>query len=213
LPFTAFDNYDRFMTDLRHYNYLGFYDSDSMDEDDLDEDEWAAYANDALGKKKLSQLNKKARKNGAVLPRNGKTALSYEEMSEKITKAGFDPSKIQAKAKMLQAAVNEKRKRKREEEEDVDMAGPEGDDWMDVDGEDSPSASKRVKTPSGSVAAKRAPRTNRQLAGMRDQGQATKADQLRNLAQRPRNMHAKAGEADRAIRVKKVCFYHGFSLR
>lgn len=34
--------------------------------------------------------------------------------------------------------------------------------------------------------------------------QASKAIKLRNLGQRERNMHAKAGESDRAIRVKKV---------
>lgn len=35
--------------------------------------------------------------------------------------------------------------------------------------------------------------------------QASKAVKLRNLGQRPRNMLAKAGESDRAIRVKMVC--------
>ena len=36
------------------------------------------------------------------------------------------------------------------------------------------------------------------------QQQASKAIKLRNLGQRGRNMHAKAGEADRAIKVKMV---------
>lgn len=58
---------------------------------------------------------------------------------------------------------------------DVDMddaeASNEDDEgeWMDVDGEEPPT-SKRAKGNSGAVIAKnsRAPRTNRQLAGMRD---------------------------------------------
>jgi len=73
---------------------------------------------------------------------------------------------------------------------------------MDVDGEDKPN--KRVKSNSGGVVAidRRGPRTNRQFAGMRDEAQASRAVKLRNLGQRPRNMLAKAGESDRAIRVK-----------
>jgi len=87
------------------------------------------------------------------------------------------------------------------------MDGGEGEDqdqsdWMDVDDEDTPN--KRAKGDAGRVVAihSRAPRTNRQLAGMRDDAQASKAVKLRNLGQRPRNMLAKAGESDRAIRVK-----------
>ena len=43
-------------------------------------------------------------------------------------------------------------------------------DWMDVDGEEDGAPNKRLKTESGAVAArgKRAPRSDRRLAGMRD---------------------------------------------
>jgi hypothetical protein len=54
---------------------------------------------------------------------------------------------------------------------DVDMDGQDmGEDgWMDVDGEER-SPSKRAKTNATTVATKgRQPRTNRQVAGMRDQ--------------------------------------------
>lgn len=37
--------------------------------------------------------------------------------------------------------------------------------------------------------------------------QASKAVKLRNLGQRERNMHAKAGESDRAIKVKMVSIH------
>jgi len=72
---------------------------------------------------------------------------------------------------------------------------------MDVDGEEGGAPTKRLKTNSGAVT-KREPRGNRALAGMRDQGQADRAVKLRNLGQRPRNMLAKAGEGDRAIKTK-----------
>ena len=80
---------------------------------------------------------------------------------------------------------------------------------MDVDGEedDERSPPKRRKSNTGTAVTatgKHAPRTNRQMAGMRDQSQVSKAVRLRNLGQRERNMHAKAGESDRAIRVKMV---------
>ena len=161
-----------------------------------------------------------------------------------MKKAGYDPSSIEARAGILAKAQAAKRKRA-ETDMDVDMddAGEddegEADEWMDVDGEEPPS-SKRAKGNSGTVIAKnpRAPRTNRQLAGLRDDQvnnfcfsspetivllqchqQASKAIKLRNLGQRERNMHAKAGESDRAIRVKKVlppmrihCFQHLMSV-
>lgn len=181
-----------------------------MDEDDFDEEELDEFEKAALEKKTTSQLNKKGRKNTALLPR-GKQGLSFDGYSAAIAKAGFDPSKVQAKAKMLQAAISEQRKRKRDEEEDVDMeAGDDAEDGMDVDG--GASHSKRSKGASGAVINRRAPRTNRQLAGMKTEVQASKADQLRNLAQRPRNMLAKAGESDRAIRVKMVNFFLSISF-
>jgi nucleolar GTP-binding protein len=72
-------------------------------------------------------------------------------------------------------------------------------EWEDED--DTPR--KRGKANSGAAfARKRAPQSNRQLAGMRDEAQASKAIRMRNVSQRQRNMLAKAGESDRAIRVK-----------
>lgn len=77
----------------------------------------------------------------------------------------------------LAKVAGEKRKRAREEEEaqmDIDEggSGSEGgdDQWMDVDGDET-SPNKRVKSNSGgAVMAKgvRGPKSNRQLAGMRD---------------------------------------------
>ena len=154
-----------------------------------------------------------------------------------MTKAGLDPSRIQERAEMLAKVQGAKRKRNADEDEDVEMDEDEDEDededanesnkGMDVDDDDESSPAKRVKTNSGGVISKRAPRSNRQAAGMRDEGvswflelhlllrklscyclifyqQFTRATKLRNLGQRPRNMLAKAGEGDRVIRTKMV---------
>ncbi|KAN0091376.1 P-loop containing nucleoside triphosphate hydrolase protein [Tylopilus felleus] len=185
----------------------GFYDSEEDMFDSEDEREQAE-AQKALAHKIHSQSIKKSKKNQARLPRTaGLRTLS--ELSTELKKAGYDPSSIEARAGMLAKVQAAKRKRA-EADMDVDMddaeASNEDDEgeWMDVDGEEPPT-SKRAKGNSGAVIAKnsRAPRTNRQLAGMRDDEQASKAVKLRNFGQRERNMHAKAGESDRAIRVKK----------
>jgi nucleolar GTP-binding protein len=74
---------------------------------------------------------------------------------------------------MLAKAQITERKRKREADMDVDMedANDGGEDeWMDVDDDEERTPNKRVKGNSGTVVAvnSKGPRTNRQLAGMRD---------------------------------------------
>ena len=162
----------------------------------------------------ISQATKKSMKHNARLPRTaGLKTLS--ELSASLTKAGLDPSRIEQRAELIAKARGLERKRKRDEEMDVDEEGggdgegEEGGDWMDVDeeGDDGKSPPKRRKSNTGTAvtsAGKHAPRTNRQTAGMRDESQVSKAIKLRNLGQRERNMHAKAGESDRAIKVKMV---------
>ncbi|KAG2052008.1 P-loop containing nucleoside triphosphate hydrolase protein [Suillus hirtellus] len=185
----------------------GFYDSDEDIFDSEDERE-AVEAKKALGHKIHSQNVKKAMKNQSRLPRTaGLRTLS--ELTTELKKAGYDPSSIEARARIIAKAQGAKRKRA-EADMDVDMEDGDGDasegeegDWMDVDGEEQ-TPNKRVKSNSGSVIAKhpRAPKSNRQFAGMRDQQQASKAVKLRNLGQRERNRLAKAGEADRVIQTK-----------
>ncbi|KAJ7502543.1 P-loop containing nucleoside triphosphate hydrolase protein [Mycena galericulata] len=180
----------------------GFYDSEEDMEESEDERERIA-ARIALSHKIKSQSLKKSKKNQSRLPRSAGLA-TLSQMTAQLTKAGHDPSRIVARAEVLAG------KRKRDDD-DVDMedAGAEGADaegWMDVDmdGEEgSGMPAKRLKTTTGAaVTTKREPRGNRALAGMRDQGQADRAVKLRNLGQRPRNMLAKAGEGDRAIKTK-----------
>ncbi|EPS97194.1 hypothetical protein FOMPIDRAFT_1166735 [Fomitopsis schrenkii] len=183
----------------------GFYDSDEMvdSEDELEQAEMKA----SREKKLISQSSKKSMRNQAKLPRTvGLRTIS--ELSSGLTKAGYDPSRIEERAALLAKVAGAKRKRAREEEEeeaqmDVDEEGAEAD-WMDVDGEDQLTPNKRAKANSGAVVAKgkREPRSDRRLAGMRDSAQAAKAIKLRDLGQRRPNMLAKAGESDRAIKVK-----------
>ncbi|PPQ80201.1 hypothetical protein CVT25_003554 [Psilocybe cyanescens] len=187
----------------------GFYDSDS-DIFNSDDEREADEAKIALSHKIKSQSIKKSKKNQSRIPRTA-TLRTLTELSSEMTKAGLDPSRIQERAEMLAKLQGAKRKRGPGEDEDEDMEGSEGEDdgqgqgeesWMDVDEDEQSAPNKRVKTNSGGVVNKRVPRSNRQLAGLRDEEQFDKANELRNLGQRPRNMLAKAGEGDRVIRTK-----------
>lgn len=154
---------------------------------------------------KIIHHGKSALKSRPIMPRtNARRTMSG--MARALSAAGMDPSRIEERAAILAKAARAKEvvgKRKRDEEMELDSDGEFGgdSDGMDLDGEDE--SPKRAKTNAG-VVAKRAPKTDRQLAGMRDAAQAAKATKLRNLGQRERNMLAKAGESDRAIKVKKV---------
>ncbi|KAF8482667.1 P-loop containing nucleoside triphosphate hydrolase protein [Russula ochroleuca] len=197
----------------------GFYE-DHEDMVDSDDEREAAAAKIALGHKMEAQSKKKM-KNKARLPRTA-GLRTLTDLTTDLTKAGIDPSRVQERAVMIAKVRAAGRKRKRDEDGmdvDGDDHDADGDNWategededetvMDVDDEegDEPGVRrkhKRGKTNSGaSIARKGAPRSNRQLAGMRDEAQISKATRLRNLGQRGRNMLAKAGESDRAIRVK-----------
>jgi nucleolar GTP-binding protein len=146
---------------------------------DSEDEREEAEAQNALTHKIRSQSIKKSKKNQARLPRTaGLRTLS--ELSTELKKAGYDPSSIEARAGILAKVQAAKRKRA-EADVDVDMdsaeaaeAADETDEsdageWMDVDGEEPPT-SKRAKGTSGAAIGRnsRAPRTNRQLGGLRD---------------------------------------------
>ena len=135
---------------------------------DSDDEREAAEAKVGLTHKIKSQSIKKSRKNQSRLPRTA-VLRTLNELTTGLTNAGLDPSRIRERAEKLQDA---ERKRKRDVQMDVDMdEGVEGgeDEWMDVDGDDG-TPNKRVKGNSGAVVPvnSKAPRTNRQMAGMRD---------------------------------------------
>jgi nucleolar GTP-binding protein len=158
---------------------------------DSDDEREAAAAKVALGHK-LEAQSKKKLKNKARLPRTaGLRTLS--DLTADLTKAGIDPSRVQERAVMIAKVRAAGRKRKRDEGEgedamdvDADADGDEGDgdEWasegedgpmdvdVDADGENGNTRQghKRGKANSGAaIARKRAPRSNRQLAGLRDE--------------------------------------------
>jgi nucleolar GTP-binding protein len=147
---------------------------DSEDERD------AAAAKVALGHK-LEAQSKKKMKNKARLPRTA-GLRTLTDLTTDLTKAGIDPSRVQERAVMIAKMRAADRKRKRDEEADgMDVDGGDDDDdavsegpredeeTMEVDGEED-TPRKRAKANSGAVIARtRAPRSNRQLAGLRDE--------------------------------------------
>jgi nucleolar GTP-binding protein len=128
-------------------------------------------------------------KNKARLPRTA-GLRTITDLTTDLTNAGLDPSRVQERATMIakmRGAAG--RKRRRDEDDDgMDVDGDDDDDdgatleegageganaMMDVDGEwedEDDTPRKRGKANSGAAfARKRAPQSNRQLAGMRDE--------------------------------------------
>ncbi|KAF8633800.1 hypothetical protein AX15_001242 [Amanita polypyramis BW_CC] len=188
----------------------GYYESeDEAMYDSFDEQE-AEEAKSALENKLKSQSMKKAQKNKARMPRTA-SLRTLSELSEGMKKAGLDPTSIEQRAILLVRQLEQQQLSKRKREEDTDMdydSVGDNEDWegegdeMDVDEEDSPRKKKRTESGAVAVTRKRMPNNNRQLAGLRDEDQAKRANKLRNYGQRPRNRLAKAGEGDRTIRTK-----------
>jgi nucleolar GTP-binding protein len=169
---------------------------------DSDDEREAAAAKIALGHKMEAQRKKKI-KNKARLPRTaGLRTLS--DLTTDLTKAGIDPSRVQERAVMIAKIRAAGHKRKRDEDGmDVDGNGvdEDGDNWvsegdgedetmMDVDGDEGEkdgTQHKRGKANSGAAIAhrKRVPRSNRQLAGMRDEAVRCCYTQHHPLSPRP----------------------------
>lgn len=148
----------------------------------------------------ISHHSKSNLKSRPIMPRTA-AHRTMSGMAKALTAAGHDPSRIEERAVILAKAARAKEvigKRKREEDMEVD-SDLGGSDGMDVDEDENP---KRTKTNLGT--SKRVPKTDRQHAGLKNAEQSEKAIKLRNLGQRERNMHARAGESDRAIKVKMV---------
>ena len=142
---------------------------------DSDDEREATEAKIALTHKIKSQSLKKSKKNQSRLPRTA-GLRTLTELTTEMTKAGLDPSRIQERAEMLAKVQGAKRKRNPDDdEEDVEMDDDDDDDGsgsdngMDVDDDES-APTKRVKTNSGGVINKREPKSNRQMAGLRDEG-------------------------------------------
>lgn len=100
--------------------------------------------------------------------------MTLSQMTEKLTKAGIDPSRIIERAQLLAKARGAERKRKRHEDDMEVDGGEEGEEqaWMDVDEDGDDSPRKRRKGDDGKAQtvlySKRAPKTDRTTIGMRD---------------------------------------------
>jgi nucleolar GTP-binding protein len=129
----------------------GFYDSDHFNGDSEDE-KAAADLVIAQKHKNLAQLNKKALRNKARLPRTaGLKTLS--EFSQKMTEAGLDPSRVEERARIIAMARSNKSSRM--------ISGDE----MDVDG------GVEAGADSGDVERRKMglkPQSDRRLAGLRN---------------------------------------------
>lgn len=137
---------------------------------DSDDEREAQEAQVALSHKIHSQSIKKSKKNQSRMPRTV-GLRTVTEMTDNLTRAGLDPSRIQERAEALAKVAGAKRKRADESAMDVEDEGEWSDeDGMDVDGAEK-TPTKRTKGNSGAVMAvsRRAPKTDRRFAGMRDE--------------------------------------------
>ena len=148
---------------------------------DSDDERDAAAAKVALGYR-LEAQSKKKMKNKARLPRTA-GLRTITDLTTDLTKAGLDPSRIQERATMI-AKVRGAAARKRARDEDDDGMVVDGDnddeaasewveenaDTMEIDDDEADTPRKRGKANSGAVIVrKRAPHSNRQFAGLRDE--------------------------------------------
>ncbi|KAI5475012.1 nucleolar GTP-binding protein [Pseudohyphozyma bogoriensis] len=196
----------------------GFYDSE--DDEDSDDEAIRTTAEAIRSKKahlRMTNDAKDKQQNRPIIPRKLQTR-TLSEMSKKMTEAGYDPSNIEERARVLAKAkglleVDEEgnvvakgtKRGAREMDSDDEMDEDEewgSDDGMEVDGGRGESR-KRNKT-SGSIVprGKRVPGTDRQLAGLGSAEEAAKAVKLRQLYQRQPNRMAKASESDRHVMTK-----------
>lgn len=120
------------------------------------------------GKKIVSSM-KRVKSNHPTLPRV-KAPRSLSSLTQALTKAGYDPSKIEERAILLAKAAGAKRKREEEDEGGMEVDEEDEEDWeddseMEVD-EDTPRKKLRTEKGSRVVAVDRRARTDRSLAGL-----------------------------------------------
>ncbi|KAF8324474.1 uncharacterized protein EI90DRAFT_3157382 [Cantharellus anzutake] len=182
----------------------GFYDFDDIYDS---EDEEIAIGEAEKKQAIYESRGNKGLKHGFVMPRTT-WSRNLSDMTSKLTKAGYDTSRLEAHALIAKARSKGAQKRKRSDEDDaMDVDGADEQDvqqiaFMDVDGEEV--SRKRTKTNSGSIVAKtsRLPKTNRQLSGLKNAEQFQRAMKLQQVSLTERNRQGKKGEGDRHIGTK-----------
>lgn len=179
----------------------GFYDSDDSFIDSEYEDDMAE-EDVNRGKKKISSM-KRVKSNHPTLPRV-KAPRSLSNLSQALTKAGYDPSKIEERAILLAKAAGAKRKRDEDEDEGgMEVDEEDEEDWeddseMEVD-EDTPRKKLRTEKGSRVVAVDRRARTDRSLAGLGGPEDIVKVRKMYAMQAKRFRRTGKKNEADTHI--------------
>lgn len=146
---------------------------------DSDEDAIRTAASAIRDKKahiRLVNAQKNKLQNRPVIPRTVQTR-NLSDMTKKLTEAGYDPSNLEERARVLAKArglIGADSRKRTAGDMDVDEDGSDGEEWGD-DGEDGEEmevdgdgvSRKRAKTSIVSKG-KRTPGTDRQIAGLKD---------------------------------------------
>ncbi|KAJ9097326.1 hypothetical protein QFC20_006239 [Naganishia adeliensis] len=177
----------------------GFYESGDDEEHNSEEEEIADAAKQIELQKAQLKLKSQAKHiNRAIIPRKAKN-VTLKDFTTGMRQIGLDPKHLERRA----AVLGEKEKAayeayvKRQEAKEAAEGGMEvdaGDVEMD-EAEGSSTGARGVSA--------RGPKTNRQLAGMATEAQATKAALLRKFAVREPNRMARASESDRHIPITR----------
>lgn len=193
----------------------GFYDSDDPEEEeDASDDDAIRQTAAAIRKRRTAiktesqEKKKQGTKARVPLPRtSGATHRTQSDVTNALKRAGYDTSSLEQRAALTSQARKALRADKRKRDtDDVEMDGSatEGADssaWadasMDVDDDGAEAGpSKRTKGNTG-VAAKKPVKSNKKLAGLRDEAQWDESHKILSMARKERNRLGKAGEADR----------------
>jgi nucleolar GTP-binding protein len=161
----------------------GFYDSESEDDSDVEAVRTAASTiRDKKAMIRLKNLDKGKAQNRPIIPRRDQ-ARTLSDMTATLKEAGYDPSTLEERATLLAKArglVGRKRGAgdmdfdgEEDEEEAWGSEGEdeEGDESMEVDGDEQANKKRRTSGVTSIVSkGKRVPKTDRQTAGLKDDG-------------------------------------------
>ncbi|WVN88841.1 uncharacterized protein L203_104055 [Cryptococcus depauperatus CBS 7841] len=182
----------------------GFYASEEEEMLDSEEEDFRSTAATIRAKKasmkKISQ-EKNHLQNRPIIPRK-KKHVTLSEFTTGMRAVGHDPMVLEKRA----ARLVEKKKTAWEasEAQRAEAGDEEGGMDVDMNGDDIRMTSTTTsKSKKSGLATDRAPRKNRQFAGLATSSQSDKANSLRTFAQRGPSYHGKASESDRHIPITK----------
>lgn len=191
---------------------------DDAEVDDEEEDEEAIRTTAEAIRDRKTLLRMKANRkrelaqNNAPIPRSRQAQNTLSTLAKQMRDAGLaeGADSVLARGQALSSKAKAGSKRRAEEmevDDDEDWSDDaDGDASMEVD-EEGNSSRKRVKGAKGTAVASkgagvRGARQDRHMVGLGTDKNAKKARQLKDLATRGPNYHAKAGESDRHIMTR-----------